>query len=139
MQTSIALVGTPPPVNTVGCKVTGGGRITAHNGDKATFGGNAQAVSSTSAMGQEEYQDQGPAQPMNVHSLSVLTVSCSSDGRQASILGLAQVDGAGVFPYRIDVKDLGKSGTNDTYRIRVNGYDSGEQTLQGGNIDIHLP
>ena len=31
------------PASTPGCKVTYGGRITAANGDKATFGGNAQA------------------------------------------------------------------------------------------------
>jgi hypothetical protein len=41
------------PENTPGCKVTGGGRITAANGDKGTFGGNAMG---TGPSGQEEYQ-----------------------------------------------------------------------------------
>jgi hypothetical protein len=32
----------------------------------------------------------------------------------------------------------GEPGTVDTYRIRLsNGYDSGEQTLVGGNVQIH--
>ena len=31
------------PASTEGCTVTYGGRITAANGDKATFGGNAKA------------------------------------------------------------------------------------------------
>ena len=44
--------------STEGCKVTYGGRITAANGDKATFGGNAKA---TGPKGQEEFQDHGPA------------------------------------------------------------------------------
>jgi len=119
------------PASTEGCKVTYGGRITAANGDKATFGGNAQA----SAQGQEEYQDHGPKQPRNVHSINVTSVTCSADKTQASIFGQATIDGAGTYNYRIDVKDLGKT---DTYRIRLSdGYDSGEQTLEGGNVTIH--
>ncbi len=119
------------PASTEGCKVTYGGRITAANGDKATFGGNAQA----SAQGQEEYQDHGPKQPRNVHSINVTSVTCSADKTQASIFGQATIDGAGTYNYRIDVKDLGKTGT---YRIRLSdGYDSGEQTLEGGNVTIH--
>jgi hypothetical protein len=122
------------PASTPGCKVTYGGRITADNGDKATFGGNAQAPTK----GQEEYQDHGPAADMNVHSLNVQAVTCSSDGTQASIFGEATIDGSGTFDYRIDVEDLGEPGSNDTYRIRLsNGYDSGEQTLESGNVQIH--
>ena len=56
----------------------------------------------------------------------------------ASIFGTATIDGAGSFVYRIDVKDLGEPGTSDTYRIRLsNGYDSGEQVISGGNVQIH--
>ena len=118
-------------VSTAGCKVTYGGRITANNGDKATLGGNAQAPNK----GQEEYQDHGPAQPRNVHSINVTSVTCSADKTQASIFGQATIDGAGSYNYRIDVKDLGKAGR---YRILLSdGYDSGEQTLEGGNVTIH--
>ena len=66
------------PQSTPGCKVTYGGRITAANGDRATFGGNAKAP----AKGQEQYQDPGPAASMNVHSLDVRAVVCS--GRTAA-------------------------------------------------------
>jgi Bacterial Ig-like domain (group 1) len=122
------------PTSTAGCKVTYGGRITAGNGDKATLGGNAQAP----AKGQEEYQDHGAAAAMNVHSINVQAVTCSADGTSASIFGQATIDGAGTYDYRIDLKDLGEPGSSDTYRIRLsNGYDSGEQTLEGGNVQIH--
>lgn len=122
-----------PPESTPDCKVTYGGRITAANGDKGTFGGNATAPDK----GQEQYQDHGPATPMNVHSINVQAVTCSADKTQSSIFGQATIDGAGTFDYRIDLKDLSGSGT-DTYRIRLsNGYDSGEQPLQGGNVVIH--
>jgi hypothetical protein len=123
------------PTSTPGCKVTYGGRITARNGDKATFGGNAFG---NGPSGQEEYQDHGPATDMNVHSISVEAVTCSTDGTSASIFGFATIDGAGSFEFRIDVQDLGEPGSSDTYRIRLsNGYDSGTQTLNRGNVQIH--
>jgi hypothetical protein len=124
------------PASTAGCKVNNGGRITAANGDKATFGGMAKG---TGPSGSEEYQDHGPAVDINVNSINVLAVRCSADGTAASIFGTATINGAGSFDYRIDVKDLGEPGTTDTYRIRLsNGYDSGEQVLSAGNVQIHL-
>jgi hypothetical protein len=124
------------PASTPGCKVTNGGRITASNGDKATFGGNAKA---DGLQGEEEYQDHGPAQDINVHSISITAVVCNAAGTTASIFGTATIDGAGSFNFRIDVADNGEPGRNDTYRMRLsNGYDSGVQTLaKGGNIQIH--
>jgi len=124
------------PASTPGCKVTNGGRITARNGDKATFGGNAMA---DGLSGEEEYQDHGPAQDMNVHSIDITAVVCNAAGTLASIFGTATVDGSGSFDFRIDVADNGEPGRNDTYRIRLsNGYDSGVQTLSaGGNVQIH--
>jgi hypothetical protein len=124
------------PASTPGCKVTNGGRIQAANGDKATFGGNAKA---TGLQGEEEYQDHGAAANLNVHSSSILAVTCSADGKSASIFGTATVNGSGSFDFRIDVTDIGEPGAGqDTYRIRLsNGYDSGTQTLAGGNIQLH--
>jgi Mg-chelatase subunit ChlD len=125
------------PASTEGCKVTYGGRITAANGGKATFGGNAK-VPASGPQGQEEYQDHGPAADMNVHSIDVLAVTCSSDGKSASIFGTATINGSGSFNFRIDVTDNGEPGSADTYRIRLsNGYDSGVQTLEGGNVQVH--
>jgi hypothetical protein len=125
-----------PPSSTAGCKVTGGGRILAADGDKATFGGNAMG---SGPSGVEEYQDHGPAMDINVHSINVLAVVCSADRTSASIFGTATVNGAGSYSFRIDVRDLGEPGRNDRYRIRLsNGYDSGDQQLTaGGNIQIH--
>jgi hypothetical protein len=137
------------------CKVTYGGRITTAGGDKATFGGNAHAAG---LKGEEEYQDHGPATDINVHSIDVRSVTCGGDisvsgifgvsallasepssfGTQATILGTATIDGSGSVDYQIDLKDLGEPGTSDTYRIQLsNGYDSGEQILVGGNVQIH--
>jgi hypothetical protein len=123
------------PESTAGCKVTYGGRITADNGDKATFGGNAKG---TGPSGQEQYRDHGPATAINVHSIDVLAVSCSRDRTMAGIFGTATIGGAGSFVYRIDVQDLGEPGASDTYRIRLgNGYDSGEHVLSRGNVQLH--
>jgi Big-like domain-containing protein len=134
-QATKTWTGGPQPGG-AGCKVTGGGQITAANGDKANFGGNAHP--GTPPKGQLQYTDHGPATPMKVKSISVEQITCSADRTQATIKGKATIDGQGSFDYQIDVKDLGEPGKNDTYRIRLsNGYDSGEQTLNGGNIQIH--
>ena len=131
------------PVSTPGCTVdfpTGGGQITADNGDKANFGGNAHVSDAGDPSGQEEYQDKGPANPMNVHSTRILAVVCTTvPTKEAQIYGEATIDGAGSHAFRIDVKDVAEPGVGkDTYRIILDtGYDSGEQTLEGGNVQIH--
>ena len=123
------------PGSTEGCKVTYGGRITTADGDKATFGGNAKG---TGPSGQEEFRAHGPTADFNLHSIDVQAVLCSEDGTSASIFGTATIDGAGSVDYRIDVTDNGEPGSSDTYEIRLsNGYDSGLQTLVGGNVQIH--
>jgi hypothetical protein len=121
-----------------GCKVTYGGRIETTAGDKATFGGNAKAKAAGPS-GQENYQDHGPAADIHVHSIDVLSILCSEDGTSATIFGTATIDGVGPVDYRIDVTDNGEPGSSDTYQIRLSdGYDSGLQTLVGGNVQIHL-
>jgi hypothetical protein len=127
------------PQSTPGCKVTYGGRITAANGDKATFGGNAKThPKKASPQGQEQFQDHGPAANLNVHSLDVRAVTCNARDTAASIFGKARINGSGSFDYRIDLQDLGEPGRNDTYRIRLStGYDSGVRKLRGGNVQIH--
>jgi hypothetical protein len=131
------------PVSTPGCevKITNGGWIIAANTDRASFGGNAKVDADGNVSGEEEYQDHGPVEPMNAHG-NVLVVTCSFvDRTQATIFGYATVDGAGSYLYRIDVKDLGEPGVGvDTYRFRLeppSTYDSGEQILRGGNVQIH--
>ena len=135
------------------CKVTYGGRILTAESDKATFGGVANGQK-----GQEEYQAHGPTTDINMHSIDVQSVVCGPPGddddgeigllsrvaiqadssEQASIFGTATINGSGSFDYQIDLVDSGEPGTADTYRIWLsNGYDSGVQTLVGGNVQIH--
>jgi hypothetical protein len=127
------------PVSTPLCEVTisDGGRITANNGDRATFGGNAKVSEAGQASGQQTYQDHGPAQQFTFKSTEVLAVTCSADRRDANIYGVGTVDGSGNHFFLIQVRDAGKSGRNDTYRILIaTGYDSGTHRLEGGNVTI---
>ena len=130
------------PASTPLCQVsiTNGGRITANNGDKATFGGNAQVPKSGQPKGNEEYQDHGPAANLNVKSTKILAVTCSADKKQATIYGQATINGSGSYLFKIDVKDVAEPGVGkDTYRILLSsGYDSGERTLESGNIQIRI-
>jgi hypothetical protein len=128
------------PVSTPLCEVRidNGGWIYAMNGDASSFGGTAKADGAGNASGNEEYQDHGPAFPMNLHG-NVLAVLCDS-ATEATIYGLATVDGSPVpLFFRVRVQDNGEGGTAvDEYGIIVaNGYASGDQPLQGGNVQIH--
>jgi hypothetical protein len=132
------------PPSTPLCEVefpTGGGHIVADNGDRASFGGNAHVSAAGDPSGQQEYQDHGPVQPLDAHSINVLAVVCVRfpDGHaEANIFGEATIDGSGRYPYRIDVEDRGEPGTDDTYWITLgNGYNSGRHPLEGGNLTIH--
>lgn len=127
------------PVSTPGCeaKITNGGWIIAMNGDRASFGGNAKVDEDGNASGQENYQDHGPATPFHLHG-DVLVVVCNSP-TSATIFGEATIDGSGEHTYRIDVQDNGEPGKDvDRYRMQVNAYDSGDQVLRGGNVQIHM-
>ena len=120
-------------------KVTGGGQITAANGDRSDFGGNAQSDGAGSLKGQEEYQDHGPASPQNVKSIEIQALTCDATRTRATIFGTASINGSGAHEFRIDVQDLGEPGIRgDTYRMLLDtGYDSGAQQLTGGNVQIH--
>ena len=137
--------------NVGGCKVTYGGWITTAAGDKATFGGNANEIK-----GSLEFQDHGPATDMNVHSKGVtsgicfdgdVSVSVSSVSRfaaadetfaYATITGVATIDGQGAYEYTLELADAGEPGRADLFRLTLsNGYDTGEQPLLGGNVQIH--
>jgi hypothetical protein len=127
-------------VSTPGCeiRINDGGRITALNTDTATFGGNARVSSTGATSGNQEYHDHGPIQPMNVNTLDVQAVICSDDRTSAELYGQTAVDGEGMHEYRIRLHDGGEPGTNDTYGIIIPdvGYASGDQQLEGGNVQI---
>jgi hypothetical protein len=128
------------PMTTPLCEITitNGGRILAANGDLATFGGNAKASALGETSGQEQYQDHGPVQPLDMHSINVQAIVCEGE-TEASIYGQATINGSGSFIYRIHVRDLGDPGMgSDTYGLLLsNGYNSGDQVLIGGNVHIH--
>nr|MBA3311207.1 Ig-like domain-containing protein [Nocardioidaceae bacterium] len=128
------------PPSTPGCRVaiTDGGWIIAANGDRASFGGNAKALSSSSVSGEQVYTDHGPVQPMQVKSVEMLALTCTANKREATLYGLAKVDQMlNTVPFRIRLRDSGQPRRGDMYGILVgNGYYSGEQPLQGGNVVI---
>ena len=67
----------------------------------------------------------------------MLVIVCNSP-TSATIFGEATIDGSGNHTYRIDVQDNAEPGKDaDHYRMRVDTYDSGDQMLQGGNVQIH--
>jgi len=129
------------PVSTPGCEVTitNGGWILTLAGDRASFGGNARVDDDGSVQGEEQYTDHGPLQPQDVHSIDLLAVVCSVDRTEAQIYGRATIDGTGSHFFRIDVRDAGEPGNgNDTYWMLLDaGYTSGDQVLEGGNVQIH--
>jgi hypothetical protein len=129
-------------VSTPGCevKINDGGKITALNTDAATFGGNAKVSASGDTSGQQTYQDHGPVQSLTFKALTVEAVICNEDNgvKSAEIHGTGSVDGTGEYEYRIKLADEGEPGTDDMYGIIIPGvgYASGDQTLEGGNVQI---
>jgi hypothetical protein len=120
-------------------KLSNGGWIIAQNGDRSTFGGQARSTADGRLSGEQSYQDHGPAQSQTVKSTRITGLACSTDGKSVSIFGEATVNGSGSFLFRIDAKDVGEPGKGrDSYRIRLStGYDSGERTLRGGNVQVN--
>jgi hypothetical protein len=110
----------------------------ANDGDKVSFGGTVhtdQAVEPEPS-GQEQYTDT-PAN-LDVHSINLQAVTCSSTFERADIYGTATINGSGSYTFRIEVTDPDSSSGNDTYWIVLsNGYDSGSHPLGGGTIEIH--
>ena len=80
------------PASTPLCEViiSDGGRITANNGDKATFGGNAKVSESGQASGEQQYTDHGPVQPFNLKSIDILAITCSADRKKPAFTGAPQ-------------------------------------------------
>ena len=132
-------------VSTIGCEVmiNDGGWITAVNMDKASFGGNAKVAASGDTTGQQEYQDHGPIQPVNIKAVTVEVVLCDKSAGTAELYGQASVDGSDqTYEYQIKLKDAGQGNDpGDKYGIIVPGigYASGDRNLEGGNVNIRFP
>src|SRR2546422_11509443 len=102
------------------------------------FGGNAKALTDGTVQGQQNYRDKGPVQPMIVSSTELTATTCSADRTTASIFGKATIDRAGSHVFRIDVTDMSKLGSTDSYGIMLDtGYMSGQHDLGGGQVTIH--
>jgi hypothetical protein len=127
-------------VSTPGCeiKINNGGWITALNSDRGSFGGNARVTESGATSGQQQYQDHGPLQPLNFKATTVQAVICTDARDSAEIYGVGTVDGMGSYEYQIKLTDAGEPGTEDMYGITIPGvgYASGDQMLEGGNVQI---
>jgi hypothetical protein len=125
------------PRSTPGCKVSAGGRITAANGDRATFSASLRATSETDVRGKVQYVDRGPAERFTLRPLTIETLVC--DGASATIGGAGTTHGE-VVDFTIDLVDAGEPGLADTYRLRLSsGYDSGTRELDGGNVQVRSP
>ena len=62
----------------------------------------------------------------------------SSSGNEARIFGRATLNGAGNFPFVLDVADLGEPGVGaDGLRLRLNGAIVAEGVISRGNIQVH--
>jgi hypothetical protein len=116
----------------VACEIDGEGKIKAANGDKATF--KLDVESGAPPKGKLRYQDYGPAAGFKLRSIEITEVTVSADQREASIVGKAKIKKDGTVDFRVDVKDL--PGALDTFRIRLSDYDSGEQQIHDGDVDV---
>jgi hypothetical protein len=116
--------------------ITGGGWLIANNGDKVSFGGNVHTDQVGAPSGQEQYTD-SPAS-LNVHSINILAITCSTNQEKADIYGTATINGSGSHLFRIEVTDPDSTSGSDTYWIVLDtGYDSGSHALGGGHIEMH--
>ena len=124
------------------CTISGGGRILAANGDEATFGGSASSM--RRQLANEVYIDHGPVTPLRFRSLFTTVVMCNLDARRGEIVGTGEVHtelGVQLVEYRIAVfVPTSNANLPDFYRITLsNGYDSGEQPVERGNLVMHGP
>ena len=121
------------------CLESGGGRIVAANGDSATFGGS----SATDRLASNQvYIDHGPATAFQFHSITQAAMVCNLDARRADITGTGEVrtqlGAPQIVGYHIEVfAPTSNKNLPDFYRITLsNGYDSGEQPVERGNINL---
>ncbi|MCK4827817.1 hypothetical protein KA005_69455 [bacterium] len=119
-------------------KITGGGYIPAPDGPKATFGLVGQYPNGKdTAIGNVEYQDH--TANLNIKSIQINTVAITMDKTKGVITGLAQVNGAGSYPFEVYIEDNGEPGKGtDVFRINLPTYPySNGDVLSFGNIQIH--
>jgi hypothetical protein len=127
--------GTPPST----CKdfVTGGGWITAPDGEKGTFGVSG-GMKKDKPWGHLTYVDHGSKGSENELSVKGTGVTSYTvvDSTTRHIEGTAEInDKAGT--YQVDVTDNGEPGRDDTFSIQLSTGYSASGKLAGGNIQVH--
>ena len=136
-------------------QVTGGGwYFSACDGNKCTFGFNAEQLADGTWRGNVEFVDHGP-QPAydtlrgypHVHGYEITNVEVTPTA--ATIWGNCRLNGDnGPYAFRVDVTDVGEPGTLDTFEIQVFGLPGGDYISLGelgftipehggGNIQTH--
>jgi hypothetical protein len=121
--------------------VSDGGQILTAAGSPATFGGSASSTRGVQ-LGHQVYIDRGPVTGFRFRSITMTAMLCNADARRAEMYGTGEVTTqlglSQPVEYRIAV--LGVRSTSqvpDTYRITLsNGYDSGEQPVEHGQIEV---
>ncbi len=97
-------------------KITGGGWINITGDPKATFGIVGQYPdSSNTAQGNVEYQDH--IANLNIKSIQINTSATTLDKKKGVITGLAQVNGAGSYPFVVYVEDNAEPGKVLMYSV----------------------
>jgi hypothetical protein len=118
-----------------GCSMGGQGTITAGDGDRSSF---TILAASAPAQGALRYRDAGPNNARLVRSTKVTNLTCTPDSGGATIAGRATVNGARSVTYRVEVELGSSAAAPSSYRIVLSdGYDSGVQQLEHGNLGIH--
>jgi hypothetical protein len=132
---------TPPLPTPVECKdfVTGGGWIIGLSGGKATFGATG-GIKHGEFWGHltyvDHYSNGKKMMDMNVKGTSV-TAYTVVDAITRHIEGTAEINGKAGYTYKVDVKDSGEPGRDDTFSLWLsNGY-AASGKLGGGNIQLH--
>jgi hypothetical protein len=115
--------------------ITNGGWMIANDTDKVTFGGTVHTDQAGAPSGEEQYTD-SPAN-LDVHSINILAITCSSNLELADIYGTATENGTGTHAFRIEVTDPDSTSGADSYWIFIDNYNSGSHSLGGGNVEIH--
>jgi len=125
------------PTGSTPGKVTGGGAIGAKKGSvKGTFGFAISYLAGSSApRGHLIYVDHGARFVLMATSFDQLVV----EGSHARFTGTAMLGNMRRVRFEVEVDDLSKLGSADTFTIKVlepNGYSAGS-VLTRGNITIH--
>jgi hypothetical protein len=121
------------------CTVSDGGRLTVASGDEATFGGSASTR--RNGFGHQVFVNHGPAAEFAFTTIEITSLTCLEDGRYATMTGTGRVEsGEGtdqIVGFRLEVQD----GNNeiDAYHLTLsNGYDTGPQVVEHGEIKVHF-